>query len=56
MTYRFPGINEHTHNRRNGGLSSVFLFLVVGIIWFLGNLHIRSRPSDPRVGKTGTLN
>ena len=47
----YPVANERTRNRRNGKAFVCFLFIMLGIVWFLRNLRARSTPPDIDVGK-----
>ena len=47
----YPDTNEHTHNRRNGKALVCFLFITLGIVWFLRNLRARSAPPDIDLGE-----
>ena len=43
--------HERTPNRRNGKAFVCFLFIMLGIVWFLRNLRARSAPPEIDVGK-----
>jgi len=51
----YPDANERTHNRRSGKALVCFLFIMLGIVWFLRNLRARSAPPDTDVGKAVTF-
>ena len=47
----YPDANDRIRNRRNGKAFVCFLFIMLGIVWFLRNLRARSAPPDIDVGK-----